>query len=150
MVSLFPSSTPSSPPSLPPPPNLAPSTKILKVIPDVHVTPAFLRQGSIPREAPQKETTFATVILPDSREDANRNTEPYIRSSQLSIDSISNDEKRSEPPAGVDAPESVNRDQEMQALREANDMLTQRLAQITEMVETRSETSPPSYFADAA
>ena len=100
-------------------------------------------------QAPQKETAFAAVALADSRTDANGNTEPHIRSSQLSTDSSGYDEKESEPPAGVDAPESGNRDREMQALQEANATLTRRLAQIVEMMDTRSETSPPSYFADA-
>ena len=39
----------------------------------------------------------------------------------------------------------IDRDQEMQALREANATLTERLERMTEMMETRSEAPPPSY-----
>ena len=105
------------------------------LLPDFQITPAFLRQRSVQKGATtQKETTSPTVNLADSRADAN---------------AASNDQKESAQPEDVVAPEANGRDQEMQGLREANATLTQRLAQMAEMIETRSEAPPPSYFSDA-
>ena len=93
-----------------------------------------------------------TIDFADSHADSYGNTlstESYDLLSQSWASPSGNDEKQGDLFEGVDALESRGRDQEVQALREANATLTQRLAQMAEMMETRSEAPPPSYFANA-